>query len=268
MKATLATLACLLTVGFLSAASVEGNNTAVVIRKNVVKSDNGYQFLCVPVNPLKIDGSTVNADGSIPRIKLSTFLPPATLSGGTKITYSEDVVSETGIVTQTCTYTVVTPNDGTPAYWAVNASDNTMGFEPADPELLGGTIFWLHDAVSFQSMAAFFNSAPADAKTVDKPIVFCGQDRELTVTAATSGAVTPMSNDSSVAIKLGAFRLPNNTMPGHLDQILTIKAGSSEYNIYRYLDGIWYGSGANNDCSEVEIAPGEAFYYYKSNSQQ
>ena len=246
MKATLATLACLLTVGFLSAASVEGNNTAVVIRKNVVKSDNGYQFLCVPVDGLKIDGTKTT-------VLLSTFLPPATLGLNTTATIDNT------------TYTVV-ENEGEKT-WATRDGDAWVVAD--DVSLEGGKIFWLRDPLPMQnvSFAALFGVTPAGEGEDDpesETIVFCGQDRNRTIIAPVGGTVVAMSNDSSVAIKLSDV-IEN---PQALDQILTIKAGSSEYNIYRYLGGAWYGSGANNVCNDVKIAPGEAFYYYKSNSQQ
>ena len=242
MKATLATLACLLTVGFLSAAEVTGNNTAVVIRKNVVKSDNGYQFLCVPVDGLKIDGTKTN-------VELSTFLPPATLDEGTTVTI------------KTTTYTVATI-DGAKKWATKNGTD----YEAAILNLEGGEIFWLRDPLPTQNanLFALFGATPVaegdDEQEGDgeqETIVFCGQDRSRTIPTLTSGVVA-MCNDSSVAIKLKDVI----AQPKNLDQILTIKDGSSEYNIYRYLGGIWYGAGANNDCNDVKIAPGEAFYYY------
>lgn len=242
MKATLATLACLLTVGFLSAAEVTGNNTAVVIRKNVVKSDNGYQFLCVPVDGLKIDGTKST-------VLLSTFLPPATLDVNTTATIDDT------------TYTVEEINGE--KKWATKDGDAWVA---ADVFLEGGEIFWLRDPLPTQNanLFALFGATPVaegdDEQEGDgeqETIVFCGQDRSRTIPTLTSGVVA-MCNDSSVAIKLKDVI----AQPKNLDQILTIKAGSSEYNIYRYLGGIWYGSGSESECNDVEIAPGEAFYYY------
>ena len=228
MKATLATLACLLTVGFLSAAEVTGNNTAVVIRKDVVSAKNGYQFLCVPVNGLNIAGAE---DGEV---ALETLLPAATLPENTYVTGTREVEGEL----ETFRYTVVEGTDGQ-LVWNDSAT------------FLGGQIFWLNTP-----------GANRTRSTIPTTIVFCGQDRALTLGGGTpqSGEVVAMCNDSSVAITLG--ELAEDLDPEQLDQILTIKAGSSEYNIYRYLGGVWYGSGANNNCNEVEIAPGEAFYYY------
>lgn len=242
MKATLATLACLLTVGFLSAAEVTGNNTAVVIRKNAVQAKNGYQFLCVPVNGLNIAGAE---DGEV---ALETLLPAATLSPNAYVTGTK--LGET----DPFTYTVkeVTEDDKKVLAWT--SSDG----QKANVTFKGGQIFWLN--------TQGVGRARAVAPSLDT-IVFCGQDRGLTLgdDPATSGVIA-MCNDSSVAITLG--ELAEDLDPEQLDQILTIKAGSSEYNIYRYLGETWYGSGANNDCSEVKIAPGEAFYYYTSKSQQ
>ncbi len=111
MKATLATLACLLTVGFLSAAEVTGNNTAVVIRKGTVESDTGFQFLCVPVDGLDI------ANGTQQTVKLSTVLPANTVPNGTEVIF----VGGTATGSRTV--------------------DN--GAWTADADLKGGQIFWL-----------------------------------------------------------------------------------------------------------------------------
>ena len=53
-KAFVASVACV--VGVCAFAAVEGNKTAVVVRKAEVVSDNGYQFLCVPVLGFDITG--------------------------------------------------------------------------------------------------------------------------------------------------------------------------------------------------------------------
>lgn len=227
MKATLATLACLLTVGFLSAASVDGNNTAVVIRKNVVKSDNHYQFLCVPVDGLSIDGVTKNT------VKLSTVLPPATLGVDARVTLG------------TTTYTVVENNNV--KQWATK---NGESFVPVtaenEPKLTGGAIFWLWDK-----------------SNNNQTIVFCGQDRDRDLLVQLDRGVVPLKNDSSVQVALKDAVNMSGFVPQHGDQILTIQANDSDYTIYQYLNGKWYGPGFNNVCGETAfIAPGEAFYYY------
>lgn len=239
MKATLATLACLLTVGFLSAASVEGNNTAVVIRKNVVKSDTGWQFLCVPVDGLAIDGSN---DGEI---ALSTLLPPATLDNGTEVKIDDK------------TYTV------------------DKGAWDSDPTLPGGTIFWVK-APNAEETKPIVSSLAAvlmgDAVTIDEtppsPIVFCGQDRTRTQqawNALGAGSITALKNDSSVAITLNEAAELDDGETRTNDQIMTIQEGSAEYKSYFYRGSKWYsGKGVMKPVEGAVIAPGEAFYYYKA----
>ena len=252
MKATLATLACLLTVGFLSAASVEGNNTAVVIRKNVVKSDTGWQFLCVPVDGLKIDGTATTID-------LETLLPAATLVKGTQVKIDTE------------TYTI-----GDNGQWSAN------------PSLSGGTIFWVKEPnadtnpltqANPTSLAALLTNSTLDDngdETTENPntantnttIVFCGQDRARTAqywSALSSGVMTPLKNDSSVAITLDAAAELATGETRTNDQILTIQEGSAEYKSYFYRNGKWYsGKGVMKPVTTPVIAPGEAFYYYKA----
>ena len=237
MKATLATLACLLTAGLLTAASVDGNNTAVVIRKNVVESDNGYQFLCVPVNGLDITG------GETGGVALNTMLPPETLEEGTML------------LIDTITYSVQTVDEV--KTWVVGVSGATVA---DDVTLEGGTIFWL--STPTVSLNSLFSAGASDLQLLNasasEPIVFCGQDRARTTIAPVSGEATAMCNDSSESVALKDVI----ASPKQGDQILTIKSGTSEYEIYRYLGSTWYGPGFNNPCNETLIAPGEAFYYY------
>lgn len=231
MKATLATLACLLTAGFLTAAAeVPGNNTAVVIRKNAVISANGYQFLCVPVDPLNIAG------GKGGTIALSTVLPPSTLPEDANVTGVD--ANEAAF-----TYTVKLVDED--KKWTQQNNEAVNGYEVVDPMFIGGQIFWLNTTSRTRSN-------PMDT------VIFCGQDRELSEVVPTAKQATAMSNDSSKGLKLSAF----NEHAKQGDQILTIKAGAYDYTIYRYLGGNWYGPGSENVCNDVEIAPGEAFYYY------
>ncbi len=235
MKATLATLACLLTVGFLSAAEVTGNNTAVVIRKGTVESDTGYPFLCVPVDGLDI------ANGNGVTVKLSTLLPASTLTAGTKISFVGGTLGE-----QKATATV-SETEGVKA-WST------------DYELTGGQIYWL----SYQAPVVNQNARRGAAVTTyaqttgNDTVIFCGQDRARTTVTPETGVVTAMANDSSKAITLKDVA----ANPGDLDTILVIQADSSDYKQYNAFDGTWYGpNGAN--ANTAEIAPGEAFYYFK-----
>lgn len=235
MKATLAFVACLLTVGFLTAAEVAGNNTAVVIRKNVVESDTGFQFLCVPVDGLDI------ANGTQKTVMLSTLLPASTLTAGTKISFVGGTLGE-----QKASATV----------------NETAGVKSwsTDYELSGGQIYWLsYQAPVVSNSVRGRSTVTTYAQTTGSDtVIFCGQDRARTIVTPGTGVVTAMANDSSKAIKLKDVV----ATPGDLDTILVIQAGSSDYKQYNYFGGKWYGpNGA--DADNDTIAPGEAFYYFK-----
>lgn len=235
MKATLATLACLLTVGFLSAAEVTGNNTAVVIRKNVVESNTGFQFLCVPVDGLDI------AKGNGATVKLSTLLPASTLTAGTMISFVGGTLGE-----QNASATV-SETDGIKS-WSY------------DYDLPGGQIYWLSYQAPVVSQNARLGAAVTTyaQTTGNDTVIFCGQDRTRTTVTPATGVVTAMANDSSVPLALTDVV----DEPGDLDTILVIQAGSSDYKQYNYFGGTWYGPNGVNANTDT-IAPGEAFYYFK-----
>ena len=237
MKATLATLACLLTVGFLSAAEVTGNNTAVVIRKNVVESNTGFQFLCVPVDGLDIANGTQN------KVMLSTLLPASTLTAGTKISFVGGTLGE-----QKATATV-SETEGVKA-WST------------DYELTGGQIYWL----SYQAPISGYSARRGGGVTTyaqttsNDTVIFCGQNRERADVTLEEKGVIAMANDSSVPLALTDVV----TNPTNLDTILVIQEDSSDYKQYNYFGGTWYGpNGAI--ANDATIAPGEAFYYFKRN---
>lgn len=235
MKATLAFVACLLTAGFLSAAEVTGNNTAVVIRKNVVESDTGFQFLCVPVDGLDI------ANGNGATVKLSTLLPASTLTAGTKISFVGGTLG------------------GQKASATVDETEGVKSWS-YDYDLPGGQIYWLsyQAPVSGYSVRGRSTVTTYAQTTGNDTVIFCGQDRARTVVEPETGVVTAMANDSSKAVTLKDVA----ANPGDLDTILVIQAGSSDYKQYNAFGKKWYGpNGA--DADTVEIAPGEAFYYFK-----
>ena len=262
MKATLATLACLLTVGFLSAASVEGNNTAVVIRKNVVKSDTGWQFLCVPVNALNIDGSP---DGTI---ELSTLLPPATLTNGTQVRIKDKTDTEQGDK-----WVMYTVQGGK---WVADGVE-------VDADLTGGDVFWVKDptgSTPLQPLSALLmattgenGSGGSGGTTGNETIIFCGQDRTRVApnrsddNVVKPGLMNELKNDSSVAITLDEAAIYTGEKRPN-DMILTIQEGSAEYKKYFCREGVWKEKVGtryvNVDSEKKVIAPGEAFYYYKA----
>lgn len=251
MKATLATLACLLTAGFLTAAEVTGNNTAVVIRKDVVKSSNGYQFLCVPVNGLDI------ANGATPQsVSLNTLLPAELLDEGTSV-----IVNDT-------TY-IVKPLSGVKK-WTIQ-NQETQAVEEAQVSLAGGTTFWLSDppetvnnTEQAEELAAFFGSIVP--KTAPATIIFCGQNRDRVAPTTLPMGVQTLKNDSATAISPAEaidFTPENN------DQILLIKASAKDYTILTYRGGAWWGPGIRQDVTNDKmISPGEAFYYYNKTANE
>ncbi len=250
MKATLALVACLLTAGFLTAAEVVGNNTAVVIRKEVVKSSNGYQFLCVPVNGLDIANGTQS-------VSLNTLLPAELLDEGTSV-----IVNDT-------TY-IVKPLSGVKK-WTIQ---NQETVEEAQVSLAGGTTFWLSDPPEnppageteqeAEELAAFFGSIVP--KTAPATIIFCGQNRDRVAPTTLPIGVQTLKNDSATAISPAEaidFTPENN------DQILLIKAGAKDYTILTYRGGAWWGPGIRQDVTNDKmIAPGEAFYYYNKTANE
>lgn len=251
MKATLAFVACLLTAGFLTAAEVTGNNTAVVIRKDVVKSSNGYQFLCVPVNGLDI------ANGATPQsVSLNTLLPAELLDEGTSV------------IIDSKTY-IVKPLNGVKK-WTIQ-NQETQEVREAQVSLAGGTTFWLSDPPAelppagegeteqeAAELAAFFGGIVP--KTAPATIIFCGQNRDRVAPTTLLEGVQTLKNDSATAISPAeAIDFP----PENNDQILLIKAGAKDYTILTYRGGAWWGPGIRQDVTDNKmIAPGEAFYYY------
>ena len=236
MKATLATLACLLTVGFLSAAEVTGNNTAVVIRKNVVESDTHYQFLCVPVDGLDI------ANGTTTKIKLGTLIPANTVKAGTTL--------------------ILVGGDDSGATYTSNGTEWEEG--AAEVELDGGQIFWLRSPEEESQPAAAMSlsrTTPVVTYSGEEPktVIFCGQDRgDYVKDNGILNEVKPMCNASSKAVQLKDVV----NAPAKRDTILTLKNKTSEYVQYIYNGTYWVGPASAN-CNNVEIAPGEAFYYLK-----
>lgn len=244
MKATLAMLACLSMVGFLSAAEVTGNNTAVVIQKTAVKA-NGWQFVCVPVDALDITDSMTAEEKNNADIALATILPPTLYTNGT-------TVREVG-------------GDGTPTQLVGGVwGDGKKTVKP-------GTILWIKDPAT--PPTALLSGTATSTNTA--AIVFCGQDRTRTASARpTEGLMTALKNDGSVAISLDDAISGD---PNKGDEIYVLKDGSSEYKVYRYTKRLgedanfanrWLDlENLNKDMStETPIAAGEAYYYFAASS--
>lgn len=246
MKATLAMIACLAMAGFLAAAaSVEGNNTAVVIQKDKVQASTGWQFLCVPVDGLAISGTTGSG------IEISTFLPPDSYNANTEVY----VLNENG--TKPSTHTFKLTNNA----WTAGTSTGTSDMVESTTVLKPGAILWVLDGGNVQ--AAQTLAETGEATTASTPITFCGQSRTRTAPDRPNVAkkMTAMKNDGTTPVALSAV-IKGTPQTG--DQILRVQDGFNDYLRYWYEGGNWWideeeGSKLAND---VTIQPGESFYYY------
>lgn len=243
MKATLAMIACLAMAGFLTAATVEGNNTAVVIQKDKVQASTGWQFLCVPVDGLAISGAKASG------VDISTFLPPDSCNPNTEVY----VLNAEG--TKPSTHTFQLTNNR----WT--AGSGTSNMVESNTVLKPGAILWVLDGnnVQVQPAAEGGESAPAT------PITFCGQIRTRTAQERPSGPkkMTAMRNDGTTAITLRDVIRDGDT-PQNGDQILLIVNGRNDYQRYYYSNGNWW-DGNTTLSDNKAIQPGEAFYYYSRN---
>ncbi|MGN0890356.1 MAG: hypothetical protein ACI4W7_01745 [Candidatus Spyradenecus sp.] len=241
MKATLAMIACLAMAGFLTAAAtVEGNNTAVVIQKDKIQASTGWQFLCVPVDGLAINGTEGTG------IDISTFLPPASYSASTEVY----VLNADGTKSTTHTFMLT---DGA---WA--AGTGTSDMVESTTVLKPGAVLWVLDGDNVQ-IAAEGEEESASAT----PITFCGQSRTRTAPTRPTEAkkMTAMKNDGATPITLSAVV---SDTPQNGDQVLLIVDGRNDYQRYYYLSGHWW-DGNTTLSDDKAIQPGESFYYYSRN---
>ena len=250
MKATLAMIACLAMAGFLTAAaSVEGNNTAVVIQKDKVQASTGYQFLCVPVDGLAISGTTGSG------IDISTFLPPETCTKKTEVT----VLKLDGTKPTYFTFKVDVTSDSDPTLvWKRNTADGsaTDGVND-DGTLKPGAILWVLDGANTDIVSPLAETS--EEASTPASITFCGQSRERTTPARPNElkTMTAMKNDSADPVILA--NVVSGAQSG--DQILRLVDGRNDYQRYKYAGGRWFDG--NSDLADgVLIQPGEAFYYY------
>lgn len=259
---------CLCGAAMAQGTSVDGSNTAVVIRKSPVYSaGSNYQLLVVPVKAFDITASAT--DTAVP---LADMLPPASYQSYTVTPLNDDGTS--GSVTYTATQTTGDTSEETTYAWT--PSDRTS---PA--ELAPGTIFWLQKPAStatgttlstggFGGFASLATTTESTATTTgDPPIVFCGQANgaEIAWESVGTGKVIALGNSTSDAIQISAIP----TKAGA--QLFRIKAGSTDYELYRVLwktDSLKWCKmvvdGTNTSWTlvgDLETIPSaEAFYYY------
>ena len=242
MKSALLSMVALAALAGVQAAQVEGNNTAVVIRRDNVASDTGHHLLCVPVAPLSISGPTAN--GGTP---LETLLPAAL--------YPEATVT---LNSESQTDSAVYVSDG--SKWTKEGSGETVtaAEDTATEQLLfPGQVIWL--------------SNPADKSTVTdetggKPIVFCGEQNEAMADVSTEDGLHSIGNATSDTKKLSEIFVGTY---GKGTQILSIaKRGDAEYTRYYYYGPTtgWKKFTPNGiysvDITTIDVHPGEAVYYF------
>ncbi len=283
-KALIAGLAC--AVGVCAFAAVEGNNTAVVIRKAPVVSDNGYQYLCVPVRGFDITGQELNDS-----VALGDIIPASAYEVGTELIVEGNVeasaVGDSDLLVNG-TYRVKAGTE--PAlYWGQDASETDYGtalvknaarlwlkvhMEAATPAASGG----------LAAMLAAKRAATTTQATDYPETIFAGEQNtvEYLVPEAVSG-MTPCGNASSETVEFpvktlttaytsesAATKLVQNPQAG--DQLLRLGNNRKTYIYYVYVPQVgdtparWV-TATKFDTLGIEpnrIAPGEAFFYYRA----
>lgn len=270
MKKTLALMAgCALCVSAAMAA-VQGNNTAVIVKKDVVETTTGYQFLCIPVRGFDITGK-----GAVKGLSLDELLPPSTegfvvTQNGTKGTYIIVQGNEAAGGTLADGEYVIKTQDGA-AKW-VNGSNDAAGGTVAN-----GACVWLCTAKNSAAATDAMNNllaalgcaavpAASTATAAPTEVLFVGEKPESLAEGAylidsVKSGMKAYGNNTAEAVSIAQVAAPRTG-----DQLMRIQAGSNEYQVYFYRGTKWFAekTGPITDTSTVTIAPGEAFYYYRA----
>lgn len=276
-KAFVASLAC--AVGVCAFAAVEGNNTAVVIRKTAIVSTEGWQYLTVPVRGFDITGQ-----GKVDGVPLQDVLPASMYQEETTLMVEGN--AEAGDTTYV-------PN-GT--YKLTSGSWNS-GSGSIDAALLlkAAARVWLQVPVAtanaanddlFAMAGVASATTAADAATAPTETIFAGEQN--TVKYLVSGEINGMTafgNASSEVVEFpvqalttpyisesSTTKLVQNPQSG--DQLLRIGNNRKTYIYYVYVPQVgdnparWVTATRFDDNNSLgiepnKIAPGEAFYYYR-----
>lgn len=286
-KVLVAISACAL--GVCAFAAVEGNNTAVIVRKPAVTSGTGWQYLSIPVRGFDITGQ-----GSIAGVAIQDLLPPASYAAGTELIVEYNPDNEAYL--DNGNYTLGTV-EGTSAW--VDGGGSDVGSQL----LVAAARVWVKDPAkastqTSNALAALMGKAEVVADTTALPAVntFAGeQNAEVEYLISEKVGVqvngmTPCGNFTSESVALlpakegttvttGTTQLVEN--PQDYDQILRIVDGVNAYIYYEYVasydgnPGYWYLMGVKESDFETRftgnfdpytIQPGEAFYYYRKSA--
>lgn len=268
-----AAFACLL--GFGTAwAAVEGNNTAVVIRKAPVVSKTGYQFLCVPVRGFDITGQ-----GKVEGLPLNDVIPPATegfVAGTTTLLVEGNSVGDgyDGYVGDGA-YKLSTV-DGALRWVAQSGGDTT---DVGTGMVAHAARLWLNvsgpladqaqqDALQNALQAAFAKKglalAPAAATETASAseTIFAGEQEAASGALITDpkDGVKAYGNATSAPIDIRTTAFIETPTVG--DQVLRIKEGERDYRVVKYYGTAnWRGMGFKAVDADFLIQPGEAFYF-------
>ena len=278
-----AAFACLL--GFGTAwAAVEGNNTAVVIRKAPVVSDNGYQFLCVPVRGFDITGQ-----GKAKGLPLNDVIPPTTEGftvGGVELVIEGNDTAEGYAANGT--YELATGGDAN--VWQIKTGTATTVLADDADLFANGARIWLKtstpsgssaeeaqmDAILASLGLAAASSTNVAAETATAPdTIFAGEQvtlaegkKFLADAAIVPGQMLACGNNTSEPIDVRTGLIDK---PQRYDQVLRVQEGSDEYCYLYYTGSAWGVNGTNQDASAdatFTIQPGEAFYFYRYRQPQ
>lgn len=277
-KAFVAGLAC--AVGVCAFAAVEGNNTAVVVRKAPVVSDNGYQYLCVPVRGFDITGQ-----GKTESVQLSDIIPAADYEPGTELIVEGNAAAgeaqegSTPALLQDGTYKC---KSGTPKYWGQDENETDVGTS----HVKNGARLWLKVAVAATSSAGGGLTGLVAAKTAASEVeypetTFAGEQvtlaegkKLLSDVSIEPGKMIACGNNTAEPIDIKTQLIEELQ---DKDQVLRVQEGSDEYCYIvcrkRTIGGqervSWSVVGQNQAGDDVyTIAPGEAFYFYRQPTAQ
>lgn len=265
-----AAFACLL--GFGTAwAAVEGNNTAVVIRKAPVVSKTGYQFLCVPVRGFDITGQ-----GQVKGLPLNDVIPPATtgFAANTTKLLVEGNSTDDGYVRDGA-YTLANVKGS--LRWVTQSGGDTTDIGTG--MVAHAARLWLNvsgpladqaqqDALQNALQAAFAKKglalAPAAATETASAseTIFAGEQEAASGALITDpkDGVKAYGNATSAPIDIRTTAFIETPTVG--DQVLRIKEGERDYRVVKYYGTAnWRGMGFKAVDADFLIQPGEAFYF-------
>ncbi len=258
-KCMIALVGCAFLAGAAVAASVDGNNVAVVIQKDPKQSANGFQFLCIPVK-----GFDIAQSGEKKSISLADILPPSTykLADGAETTKTKPYVIIVRSSAEGVAANAQYNSDGTD--WVNNANDSDK-----NPTLYATDVLWLNTGdMATTPNAIFCGESNGDSGAVVSP------------TEDHKGNVVAEGNYRSASVKISELvSTPANGDWLYVTQHSTEENETSDYLYYTYDQRGWlkWGkkavSGLGGTTVEVEdwvpvedtdtIAAGEAFYFYR-----